>query len=288
MRRDLLVVLLALIPSTASAQIGAVPVSQRLSVGSQVGADVVVARLMSFDRNQDGRISPEELVDRMRPVVGRGDTSGDGMLDAAEIRAVAEVPGARKVGTGGSYTFGDVVGVPIRTRIANAIDDLRLPAAVGEHAGQIGETYARDVETAALATLRQTVAPMLTAAQLAEFEASAIAPGTARVFSMTTRTDGTVQDMVVVPAVQMQQLSRYQLSADQKRTAMAALLAYNADRQLDEARRSTLMTLFDGVLTDIEREDLDAALARRPLVKNTPVNGMVFAIQTMGRFQSAQ
>src|SRR6187401_561654 len=109
MRYGLLAFVLALVPSTASAQTAAVPaLPQRLPVPPVVSPEIVVARLMSFDRNQDGKVSTDELSERMRTVVARADRSGDGALDAGEIRA-AGAPAARQVVSGGNYSFGDMV-----------------------------------------------------------------------------------------------------------------------------------------------------------------------------------
>src|SRR5688572_4112129 len=231
MRYSRLALLLAFIPSTASAQGGALPVAQGRPLVSPVSPEIVVARVMSFDRDQDGKVSTEELSERMRTIVARGDTGGDGALDAAEIRAVA-APGARKVGSAGNYSFGDLTGVPIRTRIANALVDLCLPAGVSEEATRIADAYASEVEDAALAKLRDVVAPMLTEAQLAEFEASAKSPGASGVFVTMSTQNGTVQQAAAVTAVSMMQLRRYQLSGEQQKAAMAAMAAFNTDRQL--------------------------------------------------------
>jgi hypothetical protein len=281
--------MLALIPSTASAQSSVVALPQRVAFTSLVSPDIVVARLMSFDRDQDGKVSTDELSERMRAVVARADRNGDGAVDAAEVRAVAAAPVGRTTGLGGIYTFGDVVGVPVRTQIANAIEDMRLPAVLSEQASEIGAAYAREVEDEALVRLREAVGPMLTDAQLAEFEASVKVPSatggfclcqssetaapmaSSMVIRMSTQSSSLAREVVMVAALPMLQLSRYDLSAGQKKTAMAALAAFNAERQLDDARRSALMTRLEGLLSDGEREDLQAALARRPLVKNTPV-----------------
>lgn len=281
MRYSLLALLLAFIPSTASAQGGVLPVAQRLPLASQISPEIVVARVMSFDRNQDGKVSAEELSERMRTIVARGDTGGDGALDAGEIRAVA-APGARKVGSVGNYNFGDLTGLPIRTRIANALKDLCLPAGVSEEAFRIGETYAGEVEDAALAKLRDVVAPMLTEAQLAEFEASVKSPGASGVMIKMLTQNGAVQEATIATAFSMLQLRRYKLSAEQQKAAMAAMSAFNADRQLDDARRSVLTTRFEGVLSDVERDDLQAALTRRPLVKNAPGKNSGFILQSDG------
>ena len=242
---------------------------------SQVSPDLVIARLMSFDRNQDGKISTDELSERMRTVVARGDSSGDGALDAAEIRAVAVVAAGTKGRVRWQLQLRRPWGVPMRTRIANAIEDLRLPAGVSEQASRIGETYAGrgrgrgprqaargrrpDVDRSAAGGIRGehegtwrqrlvvTMIPRQTAKTGALFSKRSLSPWFRRCNSGGTS-----------------------CRAEQRSAAMAAMTAFNADRQLDDARRSDLMTRFEGVLSQAERDDLQAALARRPLVKNTP------------------
>jgi hypothetical protein len=223
----------------------------------------------------------------MRTIVARGDTGGDGALDAGEIRAVAE-PGARKVGSVGNYSFGDLTGVPIRTRIANALEDLCLPVGVSEAASRIGESYADEIEAAALAKLRDVVGPMLTETQQAEFEASVKSPGASGALIRMSTQNGAVRQMAIVTAASMTQLRQYHLSSEQQRAAMTAVAAFNTDRQLDDARRSVLMTRFEGVLSNVERDDLEAALTRRPIVKNAPGKNANIVLQSVGGFSSVQ
>lgn len=60
---------------------------------TELNDDHVVARLLSFDRNRDGRIARAELIERMQGLVTRGDVNGDGALDPIEINAlIAPVP----------------------------------------------------------------------------------------------------------------------------------------------------------------------------------------------------
>ena len=47
-------------------------------------------RLRQFDTNRDGRITRDELPDRMEPMVDRFDTNGDDIIDAAELEAMTE------------------------------------------------------------------------------------------------------------------------------------------------------------------------------------------------------
>src|SRR5688572_12818856 len=56
---------------------------------ARLSADDVLARVMSFDRDRDGKVATGELSERMQNLVGRGDRSGDGALDESEIRLLA-------------------------------------------------------------------------------------------------------------------------------------------------------------------------------------------------------
>ena len=52
--------------------------------------DDVVNRILSFDRNHDGRIGKEELPERMEMLVTQGDRDGDRFLTALEVRTIAD------------------------------------------------------------------------------------------------------------------------------------------------------------------------------------------------------
>jgi hypothetical protein len=54
-----------------------------------IATDDLTDRLMGFDANRDGRIDRDELPARMHNLFEIGDTNGDGVLDAAEIKALA-------------------------------------------------------------------------------------------------------------------------------------------------------------------------------------------------------
>ncbi len=51
--------------------------------------DEMVARLMQLDRDGDGRLSKEELPERMAGLMARGDTNQDGFLSRDELIALA-------------------------------------------------------------------------------------------------------------------------------------------------------------------------------------------------------
>ena len=100
--------------------------------------------------------------------------AGDGALDAAEIRSLAESPqfvqtAFRNLQVGG-YGFGDTGALSTRTHIENTIEDLRLAPQANQEAKRIGAAFADELEGTALANLKRVVAPMLTEPQLAEFE----------------------------------------------------------------------------------------------------------------------
>jgi hypothetical protein len=98
---------------------------QPVTVLAKVSPDDVVTRLLSFDRNRDGKVAKAELAERMHSVVTRGDADGDGALDRREIRTLAMKPaataatatGGRGIPFPGGYGFGDQNGLSSRSHI---------------------------------------------------------------------------------------------------------------------------------------------------------------------------
>ena len=45
---------------------------------------------MSFDKNGDGKLSKDELPDRLKPLMDRADANKDGFLDRAEVTVYAQ------------------------------------------------------------------------------------------------------------------------------------------------------------------------------------------------------
>ena len=192
------IALLILMSSAVSAS--AQGVSMTLSATKpQAGASVddVVARLMQFDRNNDFKLAIDELPERMKVLVVRGDRTGDLMLNVSEIRRLTglrpEVLFPSDAQRAAIYGFFDTFGtLSSRTHIENSIDDLRLAPRIADEAKRIAF------------------------AQADEFERSAGADG---------------------------------------------------GQRLTDERRAILIARLSSVLTEEERDDLNAALARRPLVK---------------------
>ncbi len=232
---------------------------------ARVSPDEVVARLMSFDRNGDGKVAIGELSERMQGLVARGDRGGDGALDASEIRSLTAAKPQFNFGQGGGYSFGDTVGQSSRTHIENTIEDLRLAPQANEQARRIGSVFADELEGTALANLRSVIAPMLTEVQLKEFEGN-LTRGRTMTFTFSDNGERKTQTFATgVEPVAL--LGRYPLTPEQRRSAMAAAVTFKAAQQLDDARRSALVAQLSGILTDEESDNFRAALARRPLVK---------------------
>ncbi len=60
-----------------------------------------VDRIMGFDENKDGKVSKDELPERMQRLMGRGDTNKDGFIDKDEASKLADVMGGGRGGQGG-------------------------------------------------------------------------------------------------------------------------------------------------------------------------------------------
>src|SRR4051794_26957434 len=73
---------------------------------SAVTADQIVQRIMSFDKDNDGKVVADELPERMQHLIAMGDIDKDGALDKDEVRKLADtiesfVGLATSVGPGG-------------------------------------------------------------------------------------------------------------------------------------------------------------------------------------------
>ena len=89
MRRSQLVLLSVLVTAGAAGRADAQAVIVSATAPAGASSNEVVARLLSFDLNHDGKVETNELAERMRGVVARGDVDGDGALDGSEVHALA-------------------------------------------------------------------------------------------------------------------------------------------------------------------------------------------------------
>src|SRR5262245_41535921 len=84
------------------------------TVIARASLEDVVSRMMSFDRDRDGKVQKAELSERMYNLMSRGDADHDGALDRTEILTLATAPPPAATIRGGQvpsgYSFGDQVG----------------------------------------------------------------------------------------------------------------------------------------------------------------------------------
>jgi hypothetical protein len=302
MRRVLLFLLIVLPFTTfASAQSPQANPPQSLTVfgvtpGTPVAVsdpEIVVARLMTFDRDHDGLVVKNELPERMQNLIA-ADASGDGALDRAEIRrlaapihmvsAAATVPGfAGGRGGGGGYTFGDQVSLSTRSHVEGALDDLRLSAVNQQKALAIVRPFMERLEADAMAVLFKEVEGVLPPAQLSGFKMVVqrqLAAGQNQPM-VVTRSDGAkVTNFIAMrgpdPVVM---INASGLAGEQKAQALAAFEGFKARIRPGDADREALLNELDGVLTSEQREDFAAALQRRPLVKAGGVGTIAGVLQ---------
>ena len=250
-----------------------------LSAQSQMSADHVLARIMTFDSNRDGRVAVSELSERMQGLVARGDKSGDGALDESEIRLLATAQ-QFQVRSFGGYGFGDTTGLSSRSHIENSIDDLRLAPNARQEAKRIALAFFDEFQVEAATNLRKALALVIPEELLAKLEASLTQQSGGPTLVTQTTANGT-RIVSVAPSP----VTREFLSSDQLGAVRDAADAFRAGQQFDAARRSQLVARLSGLLTEEESENLGAALARRPLVKG-PGSALVRAIPAgMNEFQ---
>jgi hypothetical protein len=282
MRRALLVLLAPIVFSAAAvAQTQVVANNTPDAVLAKVGPDEVVSRLLSFDRDHDGRIAKSELAERMQPMLTRADTNRDGALDAAEIRAIASAPpepvvvqgrsGGGGFPVGRTYGFADDTSFSSRNHIDGAIEDLKLAADTKDRALAIAKAYVDGIEADAEANLMKDLNGVLAPEQLTALQET-LETYPLAVLVIRSK-DGTVTRETVARAVNIQpHINALRLTPDTRPLAQAAADRYTARLRMGEAERVALVDRLKGVLDKEERADLRAALVRRPVV---PTGGPV-------------
>jgi hypothetical protein len=283
--RRISIVLLSLICLTtiASAQNPLVNVTGAGGSGlvvTLVSADDIVARMMSFDSDRDGKVTVSELPERMQALVARGDSSGDGTLDNAEIAKLARTTSAqdaRAFVTASGYTFGDQVGLSSRAHVEGAIEDLRLTGATKEKALDAARWFMDGLETDATAELLSEMKPLLTTEQMTSFRATLTKGGAATGnFTLVSASPNGGARTFVVQSGMEAQVARLSLPPVPRLRATLAMERFRSRLRPGDDERAALMEAMKGILSDEERDNLRAALERRPLVKSPGMVGAGF------------
>ena len=247
--------------------------AQSRSTGAATNDVDVVARLMSFDRNNDGRIEKLELAERMHGLMARGDVDGDAALDSRELKTLAGAqrpPVERRVILiGGAYAFAEDLGLSSRLRIEGAVDDLRLEATTRERARAIAASFAKALDEKTVADLIAELDPLLTNGQFLDVVLAV--DGRGRQAAETINGELVVavkRDVVKTPRGKelLRRIGGFGLSVQDQIAAEAAVERYDGRVRLGEAERTELLDQLKDLLSDEERENLGAALARRPVV----------------------
>jgi hypothetical protein len=124
-------------------------------------ANDVVERILSFDKSKAGKITADELPERMQSLVEKGDTNKDGALDREEIKKLAAdsakdgpsisaspVGRGGRGGRGGQSSPGSGLTSVV---IEQAVDDLKLPVQKKETANAVIKS--QQLETRTLTTM---------------------------------------------------------------------------------------------------------------------------------------
>ena len=136
---------------------------------SRAAADVA-ARLMSFDRNGDVRVTRDELPERMQAVIDLADKNQDGLLNSDEINRMVVETGASQSRTGGFILRPDS-----REGLSGVVSDLRLPQTKHDQALTLvsGHKLQRDVNHPANADLYAKMRELLDDEEYENFVAAA-------------------------------------------------------------------------------------------------------------------
>jgi hypothetical protein len=143
-----------------------------------LSVDDIVERIMAFDKNKDGKVSKDELPERMHDLIARGDTNKDGALDKDEIKKLATTLGGfGRRGEFGIRIEGPGPGVPGPGPgvIEGVVDDLKLSGKNKDQAKAAVKAYQENVRKLmdqARAELLQKMKEVLSEEELKDFKAA--------------------------------------------------------------------------------------------------------------------
>jgi EF hand len=153
--------------------------------GGPVTAAQIVERIMSYDKNNDGKVTVDELPERMQHLVAMGDINKDGALDREEVRKLAEtlesfvdlagggLPGGGAKGDKGGFK-GDKGGFK-GAEVRKALDELDLRGATRDKADGFVRAYQdklKKFEEVSRAELAMQMKEILSEADYRSFKAS--------------------------------------------------------------------------------------------------------------------
>jgi hypothetical protein len=162
-----------------------------------ISADDIVERIMAFDKNKDGKVTRDELPERMQFLIELGDTNKDGALDKDEIKKLATTRattpggfGAGGFGAGGFAISGFRVGPgpgagPRPDVIEGVVDDLKLSGKKKDQAMaavKAQQENVRKLMDQARAELLQKMKEILSEEEFKDFEAALDRPRGGTVF----------------------------------------------------------------------------------------------------------
>jgi hypothetical protein len=147
-----------------------------------ISADDIVDWIMSFDKSKKGKVTKEDLPERMRHLIEKGDTNKDGALDRDEIRALAAKlekegfdPGGG-IRTSGRLTSGTAFfRGPNPDQIEGVLDDLKLDAKKKDQAKAAVKAHQESVRKLmeqSRAELLQKMKEILSAEEFENFKAA--------------------------------------------------------------------------------------------------------------------
>jgi hypothetical protein len=172
---------------------------------ARISVDDIVERIMAFDKNKDGKVTKDELPERMHGLIARGDTNKDGALDRDEIKKLASTPGRPgPIGFGvkvraGPGPGGDIIragpgpGAPAGQfrvgpgpgDIEGVVDDLKLSGKKQDRAAAAVKAHQENVRKLmdqARAELLQKMKEILSEEELNDFKAALDRPRRGGVF----------------------------------------------------------------------------------------------------------
>ena len=180
---------------------------------ARLGVADIVERLLAFDKNKDGKITTDELPERMQHLIAHGDANKDGALDKDEIMKLAANPGTvggrGEVGAfgQGGVTIGPGLPGPGRAvtsvapgplnpglgRIDGVVNDLKLSGKKKDRAEAVVKAHQDEVRRLldqARTELLEKMKEILSEEEFKDFKAALDRPGGGQTFFTVGPPDG--------------------------------------------------------------------------------------------------